>query len=87
MLFRSVVGGAHDDADFTGGSDTVLYSVPVSGNGSYSVSAELLYQSISFRWAQNLRSYDAAEPKRFVGYYQQQAGTSAKLLARATAPR
>jgi hypothetical protein len=35
------------------------------------VTAELLYQSIGYRWADNLRRYDAPEPVRFVGYYEQ----------------
>jgi hypothetical protein len=35
------------------------------------VTAELLYQSIGYRWAENLRSYDAPEATRFLEYYEQ----------------
>jgi hypothetical protein len=80
-----VVGPAREDADFTGGSDTVGYSVALpnaNGAGPYTVTTELYFQSIGFRWAQNLRNYDADEPKRFVGYYTQAAGQSSKLIAR-----
>ena len=47
------------------------------------VEAQLGYQSIAYRWAENLRSYRAAEPQRFVWYYDQMAPESAIMLARA----
>jgi hypothetical protein len=81
-----VVGPARTDGDFVGGSDSLTYSVALAANapaGPYSVTAELLFQSIGYRWAQNLRNYDAPEPKRFVGYYTQAASQSSKLIARA----
>jgi hypothetical protein len=33
------------------------------------VKIELLYQSISYRWAQNLNEYSAQEPEQFLEYY------------------
>ena len=82
----AVHGPAADDPDFTGGSDKVTYSVPVPGaGGPLSVTTELLFQSIGFRWNENLRTYTAPEPRRFVGYYDEQAGRSGKLLASASA--
>lgn len=39
--------------------------------GPLTVTAELLYQSIGYRWADNLRRHDAPEPARFLGYYEQ----------------
>jgi len=33
------------------------------------VKVELLYQSIGYRWAQNLDKYRAPEPDRFREYY------------------
>ena len=37
------------------------------------VSAELLFQTIGYRWAENLRDYDAFETNRFVEYYEESA--------------
>jgi hypothetical protein len=80
-----VVGGAREDADFTGGGDSVTYDIAAAGPGTYSVVAELLYESIGYRWAKNLENYDAHEPRRFVGYYRKQSSDSAKRIARAEA--
>ena len=66
----AVFGGALQDANFTGDGDRVHYSVDLAaGRGPYRVVAQLLYQPIGYRWAHNLEKYDAFEPKRFVGYY------------------
>ena len=79
----AVHGEAEADADFSGGSDRVRYSVPTAGaQGPFQVEAELWYQPIAFRWAMNLKAYDAPEPKRFVGYYEQTAAASGVTLAR-----
>jgi hypothetical protein len=51
----------------------------------FSVSVELLFQSIGYRWAQNLKPYEAAETRRFVAYYEQSAADSAVRLAFDTA--
>lgn len=81
----AVHGDALGDADFAGGSDRVRYSVDVSaGSGALTVEAELLYQPIGFRWADNLRGYTSAEPGRFVKYYDTMAAASAATLARAS---
>jgi hypothetical protein len=79
----AVVGAARNDARFTGGAHAVNYSVGLSGRGPYRLSAELLYESIGYRWAHNLEAYDAFEPKRFLGYYNAQAASMAKPLASA----
>jgi hypothetical protein len=82
----AVHGEAADDADFTGGSDRVRYAVEAAGaRGPLTIEAELLYQPIGFRWADNLRAYKAAETTRFVSYYEAMAGGTAAPLARATA--
>jgi hypothetical protein len=66
----AVHGDALKDPDFGGGTDQVQYAVPVKDTtGPYTVTAELLYQSIGFRWAENMRQYDAPEPARFLTYY------------------
>jgi len=80
----AVFGEALQDADFTDNGDRVRYVVPAgTGSGPFQVDVELRYQPIGFRWAQNLRSYDAFEPKRFVGYYEEMAAGSSTVLAHA----
>jgi hypothetical protein len=76
----AVVGPAKADPRFVGGSDTVTYSLALPA-GRYTAQAELLYESISYRWAHNLAGYDAPEPKRFLGYFDQYASTAPKRLA------
>ncbi|MGE3842480.1 MAG: hypothetical protein AB7I50_12915, partial [Vicinamibacterales bacterium] len=81
----AVLGGAMQDADFLGGSDRVRYSVDLAGaQGPFRVDAELRFQVIAFRWAENLKQYDAPEPRRFVGYYQSMSSVSSEPLAQAT---
>jgi hypothetical protein len=66
----AVRGEAFDDEDFQGGVDSIQYVVDVeSAQGPFDVSIEVLYQSIGFRWAENLRGMDAVEIERFLGYY------------------
>lgn len=78
----AVFGAAADDADFTAGGDRVAYAVDLgAAAGPLKIAAELRYQSIGFRWADNLRAYDAAEPNRFIRFYEATAADSALLLA------
>jgi hypothetical protein len=82
----AVQGGASTDGDFIGGSDTVRYSVPVgTASGPFQVQAELWFQPIAYRWAANLRGYEASEPRRFNGYYDAMASGSGLMLVSATA--
>jgi hypothetical protein len=81
----AVMGSAAGDDDFTGGSDRVRYRVPVNVTTPMTVEVELRYQPIAYRWAQNLAAYDAAEPKRFVGYFNGMASESSTVVARAKA--
>lgn len=81
----AVVGPAAQDADFTGGGDRVRNSVDLAGvEAPLQIDVELRYQSISFRWAQNLKPYEAAESHRFANYYDSMSAASAEILARAT---
>jgi hypothetical protein len=81
----AVAGDAVKDDDFMEGRDTVRYSVDVDAAGRpFQIEAELRFQAISFRWADNLKKYDAPEPKRFVRYYDSMASASSELVARAT---
>ena len=67
----AVYGVAAEDADFQGGQDTVKYHLDLGqAQGPFTVTVELLYQSVGYRWAQNLNGYDAPEPQRFLSYYQ-----------------
>jgi hypothetical protein len=78
-------GGALEDPDFVGGSDRVKYSVDVANaQGPFVVEAEVWYQPIGFRWANNLKKYSAFEPQRFNRYYDSMGPSTAVRLARAT---
>ncbi|PYR49386.1 MAG: hypothetical protein DMF89_12645 [Acidobacteria bacterium] len=82
----AVRGEAELDVDFSGGGDRVRYVVTASDTqGPFELNAELWYQPIAYRWAVNLKRYDAAEPRRFVGYYEATAAGSAVILAHASA--
>jgi len=79
-------GSATADGDFAPGSDRVLYSVAVDeAAGPFSVTAELVFQPIGYRWAENLSDYDAFETQRFVRYYRSMSETSALVIAEARA--
>jgi hypothetical protein len=67
----AVYGAAMDDVDFVGGGDRVRYEVELgTAQGPFTVEAQLLYQAIGYRWADNLRRYDAPEPDNFIRYYE-----------------
>jgi len=84
----AVHGEAASDADFGAAGDDIRYVVSVGTSpGPFRVEAELWYQPIGFRWAMNLKAYDAAEPARFVRYYEEMAGGSGVVLARGAATR
>jgi hypothetical protein len=78
----AVIGVGAADVDFRGQGDRVRYRVPVSTAATIDV--ELRYQSIGYRWAQNLAPYDAPEPRRFLAYYNELAATSSVVVARAS---
>jgi hypothetical protein len=81
-------GEAAADADFDGGGDRIRYSIALgNAQGPFQVEAELWFQPISFRWASNLKPYDAMEPRRFTQYYDAMSSGSAVMLVRATAVR
>ena len=82
----AVQGQAMGDDTFTGGGDRVTYSVDISGGqGPFRVHAELWYQPIAYRWAQNLDAYDTQETNRFVHYYESMSAGSGTVLATGTA--
>ena len=65
-----VSGEAAQDPDFTAGSDRLGLQIDL-GNavGPFTVQVELLYQSIGYRWAQNLLQDETVEAQTFAGYY------------------
>jgi hypothetical protein len=82
-------GEAMNDADFGPGGDKIRYAIPLAdAQGPFQVEAELWFQPISFRWANNLKPYgDAIEPRRFIGYYNEMSTGSAVLIGKASAAR
>ena len=80
----AVRGGAEADPDFVAGGDRVRYRISVDSGASLTVEAELLYQSIGYRWADNLTEYSAPETDRFVRYYRETIDGAAVRLAGAS---
>ena len=77
----AVHGQAQEDTSFVGGGDTVRYVVDVSEKkGPFTVQAALWYQPIGYRWAYNLKPYDALETNRFVDFYNSMADISGLLI-------
>ena len=81
----AVHGEATADANFTAAGDRVSYAVDVgAASAPLRVEARLVFQPIGFRWADNLRPYDAVETRRFVRYWDAMASASSLVLATAT---
>jgi hypothetical protein len=79
----AVHGKASSDESFRASGDQIEYVVKIDpALGPYTVEAELWYQPIGFRWAQNFRRYEDFETMRFVEYFDSVAGSSATVLAR-----
>jgi hypothetical protein len=82
----AVHGAARQDANFDDTGDRTRYAIAVNAaNGPFAIEAELRFQVVGYRWAENLRRYDAFETRRFVQYYDSMATGSSVALARATA--
>jgi hypothetical protein len=82
----AVIGNAVNDPAFIGGGHRVIYSAPLgSATGPFTIQAELWYQPIGYRWANNLKPYNHAdEPRRFNSYFDSMQSSTAVILARAT---
>ena len=77
----AVQGTAYQDEDFRGGRDQVKLEIPLSvSEDSLKLTAELHYQPIAYRWAQNLDSYESSETNRFTGYYNSMSEVSSRQL-------
>jgi hypothetical protein len=77
----AVRGTALGDEDFLAGGDRIRYRLALDSRGPLTVTAELLYQSIGYRWAENLAGYSTTETDRFVGFYRETIEGSAVRLA------
>ena len=68
----AVRGNAFEDDNFVGGGDNVTYQIALQGaSGPFTVSVELLYQTIAFGFVQDLLDDDAPQVSRFVRYNSQ----------------
>jgi hypothetical protein len=66
----AVYGEAAGDANFLGGSDLVTYRVEVRGaTGPFTVSAELLYEPLSYQFVVDLIADKTELTDRFGGFY------------------
>ena len=78
----AVRGEAVDDPDFLRVAIASATDVDVAGaRGPLQVDVELRYQPIAFRWAQNLKPYDADEPRRFVSYFDAMSSQSSIVVS------
>jgi hypothetical protein len=68
----AVRGNAVDDANFTAGQDEVTYQVEVAGEeGPFEITAELLFQTLSYPFINDLLQDNTVPIDRFMGYYNQ----------------
>lgn len=66
----AVRGSARNDINFLDGRDQIHYVMSFdSGRRPFILTVELLYQSISYRWAENLRGGQGEPIERFSRYY------------------
>ena len=80
----AVIGEALQDSTFTGGSDSLTYQVQTGGaSGPFTVQVELLYQSVSYRWALNLLESQTEEAQIF-GRMLEQTGNIPVVIASQT---
>ncbi len=67
----AVTGAALEDGDFVAGGDTLQLAVDTgNGVGPFTLNVELLYQSVGFRWADNVLTIDAPENAAFAHIYE-----------------
>ena len=75
-----------DDPNFDGAGDEVTYQIEVDPDlGPFTVEAELLYQSISYRWADNLDPEGGSFISGFLDFYEAVPNIPS-VIARTTSP-
>ena len=78
----AVYGEAAGDANFVGGGDLITYQVDVkAATGPFTVSAELLYEPLSYRFVQDLLVDKTPLTERFSGYYAETDKTPSVVAA------
>lgn len=77
-----VAGTAYDDSNFVGGSDLIRYRVAGLRQGRYTVKAELVYQTFSHAFIQDLLMDNAEEISAFEKMYAA-AGQKSTVIASA----
>ncbi len=65
----AVHGAALNDGNFTGGSDAITYQLNLTGKGPFTITASLLYQSISYQASRSLTG-DSQLISQFQDYFQ-----------------
>ncbi len=66
----AVHGNASTDDTFVGGQDTVTYRIATAGyTPPFTVTADLLFQSVSYRFIQDLARTPTPEVTRFLAFY------------------
>jgi hypothetical protein len=76
-----VRGQAEEDDNFNAGGDSIRYLIDLSENAPVTITAKLYFQTIGYRWAANLKNYNATETNRFVRYYEDNADSSAVIIS------
>lgn len=81
-----VQGGAASDDDFSGGGDSVRVILPKAASATAAqIEVELLFQTISFRWAENFRPRADEAAERFLQGFERVRRRGHVVVARATA--
>ncbi len=63
-------GNAVGDEDFQGGVDEIQYAIDLrEETGPFTVTVEVLYQSIAHPWVEAMRSLGSDEVEKFLKFY------------------
>lgn len=66
----AIYGAAAQDDDFAPGGDRLALKIDLGqAQGPFTLQVELLYQTIAFRWAENIRHQSSTEARAFSTYY------------------
>lgn len=76
-----VAGNALTDQDFTGGSDEIRYHLAGFGQGRYTVTAELVFQPLSYGFTQDLSQDGSTEAAAFTTMYNASSHKSMPMAA------